>query len=174
MKQLSWISPKTEKLLPSKIDKFGFFTKEDIKKGEIIAIKSGCLISRDDLVKKSARVQEARMQIDDDLYLAPASEEEVESSMIYVNHSCEPNLGVSGQIVFVAIKDVKQGEELTVDYGTAFTDYLNMECNCGAKDCRGIITGNDWKDKRMQSKYDDNFAWFILKRIKKMGKIVQL
>jgi hypothetical protein len=173
MELSSWLSPKTEKSLPSKIHKLGFFAKEDIKKGEIIAIKSGCLISKNDLANKPKRVYQARMQIDDDIYLAPKDEEEVSSSMIYVNHSCEPNLSVSGQIIFIAIKDINQRDELTVDYGTAFADDLEMKCNCGSKNCRGIITGNDWKDKKIQNQYGDNFSWFILQKIKEKSRQLQ-
>lgn len=37
---------------------------------------------------------------------------------MFLNHSCEPNVGVQGQTVFVALRDVLVGEELTLDYGT--------------------------------------------------------
>jgi len=51
--------------------------------------------------------------------------EEREGSMIFSNHSCEPNIGVQGQIVFVAIRDIAAGEELTHDWAT--TDDGNYE-----------------------------------------------
>ena len=48
--------------------------------------------------------------------------------MMFLNHSCEPNVGVQGQIVFVAMRDVAAGEELTLDYGTIDHDAEPMAC----------------------------------------------
>ena len=39
---------------------------------------------------------------------------------MHLNHSCEPNLGLQGQIAFVAMRDIAADEELTFDY--AMTD----------------------------------------------------
>ena len=39
---------------------------------------------------------------------------------MHLNHSYEPNLGVQGQITFVALCDIAADEELTFDY--AMTD----------------------------------------------------
>jgi SET domain-containing protein len=40
--------------------------------------------------------------------------------MMHLNHSCEPNLGLQGQIVFGDLRDINHNEEITVDY--AMTD----------------------------------------------------
>ena len=50
--------------------------------------------------------------------LTPVSEAEFEGLMMFLNHSCEPNVGIQGQIVFVALRGVAAGEELTLDYAT--------------------------------------------------------
>lgn len=34
---------------------------------------------------------------------------------MFLNHACEPNVGIQGQIVFVAMRNVAAGEELTLD-----------------------------------------------------------
>jgi SET domain-containing protein len=60
----------------------------------------------------------ASPQNTDDLFLAPVTAAEFESVMMFLNHSCEPNVGVQGQIVFVAMRDIAAGEELTLDYAT--------------------------------------------------------
>ncbi|MFZ6006838.1 MAG: SET domain-containing protein-lysine N-methyltransferase [Nitrospirota bacterium] len=63
------------------------------------------------------------------------------------NHSCDPNMGYDKEGNLVLIKNVKAREELTHDYGFSVTDpKFKMHCRCGAKNCRKIITGNDWKD----------------------------
>ncbi len=42
--------------------------------------------------------------------------------MIFSNHSCDPNIGVQGQIVFVALREISIGEELTHDWATTDDD----------------------------------------------------
>ena len=34
----------------------------------------------------------------------------------FMNHSCEPNAGLSGQVVLVAMRDIRDGEEILYDY----------------------------------------------------------
>lgn len=64
----------------------------------------------------------------------------------YLNHSCEGNCGFDDEGDFVAIRDIKKGEELTYDYGLVESNpNFNMKCNCRSKTCRRTITGNDWK-----------------------------
>ena len=52
--------------------------------------------------------------------------------MLFTNHSCAPNIGVQGQIVFVALRDIAAGEELTHDWATTDDDTYEMRCRCGA------------------------------------------
>jgi len=59
----------------------------------------------------------------------------------YINHSCDPNLVariVKGHILYVTLRAVKRGEELTVDYH--FDKKVErIPCKCGALTCRGTI-----------------------------------
>jgi uncharacterized protein len=59
----------------------------------------------------------------------------------YINHSCEPNLAariVKGHILYVSLRDIKPGEELTVDY--MFDRKVDkIPCSCGSRKCRGTI-----------------------------------
>jgi len=65
----------------------------------------------------------------------------------YLNHSCEGNVGFNGDGDFVARRPIKKGEELAYDYALAESNpRFRMECRCGAANCRGVITGDDWKD----------------------------
>ncbi len=58
-----------------------------------------------------------------------------------INHSCEPNLYskiFKGHILYMSRREIKRGEELTVDY--RFSDKIeNVPCACGATGCRGSI-----------------------------------
>ena len=59
----------------------------------------------------------------------------------YINHSCEPNAFMKityGHILFIALRDIKPGEEITIDYeSTLHSD--EKKCICGARSCRGTI-----------------------------------
>ncbi len=47
--------------------------------------------------------------IADEFVLAPLNTQEVEDVMMFLNHSCEPNVGVLEQIVFVAMQNIDGG-----------------------------------------------------------------
>ena len=55
----------------------------------------------------------------------------------YLNHSCEPNAEAvlrAGQIVFVALRDIEVGEEITLDYGEEYFELFikPLGCRCAA------------------------------------------
>jgi SET domain-containing protein len=58
-----------------------------------------------------------------------------------VNHSCNPNLYswvFKGHILYMSKRDIRAGEELTVDYH--FSDKIDeVPCRCGSAQCRGTI-----------------------------------
>jgi hypothetical protein len=66
------------------------------------------------------------------------------------NHSCGPNCGIrlneTGGHDFVAMGSIHADEEITYDYAMRNygVDHFPKQCRCGAKDCRGKVTG--WKD----------------------------
>jgi SET domain-containing protein len=58
-----------------------------------------------------------------------------------INHSCEPNLVsrvMKGHILYVSLRVIKPGEELTVDYNFG-KETERVRCFCGAEKCRGSI-----------------------------------
>lgn len=85
--------------------------------------------------------------------------------MIYTNHSCEPNIAIQGQIVFVAMRNILSGEELTHDWATADDLDYEMDCPCGSPTCRKTVTGKDWLKPELQRKYAGWFCWFIQRKI---------
>ena len=58
------------------------------------------------------------------------------------NHSCKPNCGIKNLFDVVAMRDIKKGEELTWDYEMTEANESNwsMDCKCGTKSCRGLIS----------------------------------
>jgi SET domain-containing protein len=131
MKLASYLSPKTH-VKQSTIVGRGLFAKAAITQGEIVCIKAGHFLTKAELLQHKEVVNDAELQIADHLFLAPLTAEEFEDTMMFLNHSCEPNVGVQGQIVFVAMRDINAGEELTLDYATIDYDCEPMPCHCGA------------------------------------------
>jgi len=144
----------------------GTFAKEDIKKDEVVFIKAGHIVQVEEALRYDKEVGDYSVQITDDFFLCPKKIEEIPDLVIHFNHSCNPNVGPDGQVSFVALRDIKKGEELSVDYATIVSHKYRLECKCGSKECRKIITGDDWKLKELQDKYGNHFSWFILKKIK--------
>jgi uncharacterized protein len=141
----SWFNPKTQKRT-SPIQGRGLFARVAIPPGEVVAVKGGAIMDVAAFARVRDRVSPAEIQIEDHLYIAPRSAEEVEANILCLNHSCDPNVGVRGQITFVTLREVPAGGELTIDYAMIDGDPAErMECSCGARECRRIITGDDWR-----------------------------
>jgi D-alanine-D-alanine ligase len=57
------------------------------------------------------------------------------------NHSCDPNTEFIG-LNLVARRDIRGGEELTVDYATFYDRHMTpFDCECGSSNCRGRVEG---------------------------------
>jgi hypothetical protein len=90
---------------------------------------------------------------------------EYEGVMLYLNHSCEPNVGVAGNVVFVAMRTISAGEELTIDYAMIDDSQSSMVCHCGTVGCRGTISGQDWRLPSLQQRYGRYFSWYLQAKI---------
>jgi SET domain-containing protein len=168
MPDLSYLSPKTT-VKESPIHGRGLFAIAPICQGELVAIKGGYIFTRQQWQDLDPRLGPADIPIADGFVIGPVSMAECEGGMIFSNHSCEPNLGVQGQIVFVALRDIQAGEELTHDWAMTDDETYEMVCHCGAPTCRGVVTGQDWRRKELQEKYGHYMSWYLLEKIKKMS-----
>ena len=165
MMPLSYRSPKTE-VRESKIHGRGLFATTEIAKDEIVVAKGGHIVDRKTLHEQiSPRLGPVEIQIDEDLFIAPVTEEEREGSMLYSNHSCDPSLGIRGDITFVAMRNIRAGEELTHDWATTDDDDYSVECKCGAPNCRKILTGKDWQRADLQTRYAGYFSAYLARKI---------
>jgi hypothetical protein len=163
-KPLSYLSEKTA-VEPSSIHGHGLFAIAPIRTGEVVCVKGGHIFTRADLADISGRLGPAEIQICADLFIGPLNEAERNGSMIFSNHSCDPNIGVQGQIVFVAMRDIEAGEELTHDWAMTDDDDYEMECRCGAANCRKIVTGKDWQKAELQAKYRGFMSSYLARKI---------
>jgi hypothetical protein len=165
MPNLSYISPRAA-VRDSPIHGKGLFAIGPVGKGEVVCVKGGYIFDRARLRSMPDWYRAAEIQIAEDLFIGPLHQEEREGSMIFSNHSCDPNLGVQGQILFVALRDIAVGEELTHDWAMTDDDDFELECCCGAATCRGIITGKDWQRKELQEKYRGYMSTYLVEKIR--------
>jgi len=157
-----------------------WFAKEDIKEGEMIWKIREAGQPHCDLVMTIAEVNKmpeaARdkfmslaYQIDDDHYLGVDETKiiQVELNEMYVNHSCDGNCWYENDELLVAMRDIKQGEELCYDYALTEGDsnWVIPKCLCGTKLCRGTVTGNDHLLPGLQAKYGNHFLSYVQKKI---------
>lgn len=86
----------------------------------------------------------------------------------YMNHSCDPNTWWLDDTTLVAARDIAAGEEVTYDYATTeiSIDY-EMQCACGASNCRGKVTNLDYLDLAWQAQYGEHLPSFVLTAIRR-------
>ena len=72
--------------------------------------------------------------------------ERVRHPVNFLNHSCEPGAGYDGANGISALRRITAGEEIRMDYGTfSFSFDHEFKCTCGAWNCRGRVTRDDWR-----------------------------
>jgi SET domain-containing protein len=159
----NWLTPKAQmRQTPGKGS--GSFAIEKITKGEVVASFGGFVIEQQELKNYSADRVARSLQLDEANYLLSGP---IPESGDMINHSCEPNCGAFGSSSVKAMKNIEIGEELTFDYAmTDSSQYDEFKCFCGKVNCRGKITGKDWQDSILQTKYNNYFSFFITKLIK--------
>ena len=145
---------KLYKIKKSKIDNRGLYAAKNIKKDTKIIEYKGKIIT----VKET----ETNPKFDNDkaIYLFNLNKKyDLDGDFKFntarlINHSCDPNCEVfgSGLKVWVyAIKNIKEGDELSYDYGFSFDkDFKQYPCRCKSKNCVGFIIreGSRWRVKR--------------------------
>lgn len=162
----SYVSAKARKGQPSAIAGRGLVAVAPIAKDEVVAIKGGHVVDTATLHSLPEPLQNSEVQIADGFHLVAREAAEYEPVMLFVNHSCQPNVGFAGNIVLVAMRDIAAGEELTTDYALFDDSDEAMDCRCGSPDCRGVVDGKDWRRPELQRKYGDYFSSYLLRRIR--------
>ena len=117
--------------------------KSPIRKGEIVAEFDGITLSRQAFVtlhdSDPVRFEEIR---DHAIQIAEDAWRDSDGIARCLNHSCEPNCGISGVSTLVAMRDISPGEEMTWDYEMTEDisgELWKMKCECGKPSCRKEI-----------------------------------
>jgi len=107
-------------------------------------------------------------QQNDDLFISPLCAEEVDADFSnYFNHSCEPNTLPLGEDNWVAVRDIAEGEQLTIDYCTFDSNqWICIEhCLCGTRSCRRFVRADDYRIVELQQRYRGHFLPYIQEKI---------
>ena len=162
MSNSSYLSPKIE-VRDADRKGLGLFATSPIAGGETLAGWGGDVMTRVEFDRLSDHRRTHALQIDEDLYMVgPDNPDPADLA----NHSCEPNAGVVGNILLVAMSEILPGEEVCFDYAMADTDdYDEFVCECGALTCRRLVTGGDWRIPELQQRYRGFMSSYIERRI---------
>ncbi|MEI9966815.1 MAG: SET domain-containing protein [Candidatus Moraniibacteriota bacterium] len=81
--------------------------KKDLKKGEIIFLLKGPYKTYSKITKEELYNTPNWIGIDRLVWIDPKTPADK------INHSCNPNVGIRGRKQFVAMRNIKKGEELS-------------------------------------------------------------
>jgi len=162
----SYRSPKTV-IKRSPIEGKGLFARRSIRRGEIVAIKGGHILDRRAIRRVKSRIAASYIQIADGFFIGATTAAEVRRNKLFLNHSCVPNVGILGQIIFVALRDVRAGEELTYDWAMEENEPERVRCRCGVPGCRRTLTGRDWTRPALQRKYRGRFSAYLAEKMRR-------
>lgn len=160
------ISHKLETRLRPEIGGYGVYATEVIEAGELLVMWGGEIVTAGQLDNLDPVARRHSIQVEEDMFLCPSQLPEPGD---FINHSCDPNAGLSGQIGLVAVRRIEPGEEICYDYAMSDgTPYDEFTCECGSHLCRSRVTGNDWMLPELQIKYGKFFSPYLQRRIKQM------
>jgi hypothetical protein len=156
----SWISPK---LVPgrSRIHGVGVIAAAPIAEGEKLMEFGGMPITAADIDTDLYRTR-SLWTVGDDSYLGLLESDPEPSLDENLNHSCDANSWLEGEVILVARRDIAAGEEITLDQGTWNFDETEYtveaeDCTCGSPACRVRLTENDWQNPELQARYRGHF-----------------
>lgn len=128
----------------SSIDRKGLFATQNIKKGELVIEYVGEKIDNEEADRRERINDETGTTYifvyEDGTFCVDGAVGGNDSR--YVNHSCNPNMRidfVDGHINYYANRDIKAGEELTIDYAYDYEPGYIAPCFCKSSNCRGMI-----------------------------------
>jgi hypothetical protein len=162
----SYLSPKlVTKAHPEK-GGCAVFAAALIRANELLSVWGGDIMTLEQVVDLPPEIRPYSVQVEEDLYLVTTGRPERAD---FINHSCDPNAGLIGQITLVAMRNIAPGEEVCFDYAMSDgSPYDEFECACGAINCRGRVSGDDWALPRLWERYEGYFSPYLQRRIERL------
>lgn len=162
----SWFHPSLS-VAPSRVHGRGVVVGQAVPAGSLLVEWGGTAWTRADLEAGRLPPGSSYSFIDEDLLLA-GTDEDLDH---FVNHSCVPTAWMDGPLRVVARRDLGPGEEVTGDYALweGEDGYSLSPCRCGAAECRGRVSGGDWRLPDLQQRYAGHFLPYLQRRIDRLG-----
>ena len=123
---------------PSAIHRWGVYAEQSIPRGRKVIEYTGERCNRRETARRAAGKLNYMFTLNNYWALDGSVGG---SGAEYINHSCDPNIRAwvfKEHILYMSLRDIRAGEELTVDYHFE-PDVEKVLCCCGAPNCRGTI-----------------------------------
>ena len=148
------ITSKYIEVRESEIHGTGVFARIKVPKGKKVIEYVGEKITKKESERRSIALIEKNQgsQTDGAVYIFEVNKRHdidgniPENTARFINHSCEPNCEpdvIKNRVWLISTRKIKEGEELSYNYGFDLDGYEDHECKCGAKKCVGYITAED-------------------------------
>ena len=114
----------------------GLFATAPIKKRALIVEYTGRKLTTEQADKVEARGNRYLYELNSRWTLDGSSRRNIAR---YANHSCRPNAEsdvVKRQVILRAIKNIKEGDEITYDYGPEYFEIFLKPAGCKCDKCR--------------------------------------
>ena len=141
----------------------GIFATAPIPQGTLLCVWGGRALTWAQLPEISEERRTHAIQVEHDCFLVP---DEPLHDADFFNHCCAPNAGFSSSITLVAMRAIEAGEQVCFDYAMSDSAaYDEFTCGCGATQCRGAVTANDWQNPALQAAYEGYFSPYLQRAI---------
>jgi uncharacterized protein len=122
---------------------FGLVAVEDLASGTVVALFDGPTCRYDEVPDSEVTYA---LLLADNRWLIPQTDAR------YLNHACDPNCAINGEMEVKTLRAVARGEELTISYNTLTQEEVaggadrffwderwSFHCRCGSRNCQGMI-----------------------------------
>lgn len=148
----------------------GAFATHAFRRGQVIGVMQGRILPEGRVLvqHRQKHLVHIEQAYTDPLQIGPKRYMALAKPWLYLNHSCDPNVGIRGVATLFALRSIKPGDELTLDYSTTMDELFI--CRCGAKNCRGVAADFFALPKAVQVHYVRKGAvpGFILKKYRRL------
>lgn len=160
----------SEKLTIGSTEKRGFevLATQDIKKGEVLVVYGGGFIHREHLYLVPPEMRPFFFQVADGIWFGHGLDEKGVGIAERIDHSCSPSAGFRGIAEVIALRDIRSGEPITLDYSSMQTEELDgstFGCACGSDGCRQRVSVDDWRKISASDPLVQHMQPFIQARI---------
>lgn len=162
----NYLSPKLEMRQHPDKGGFGVYANEPLEKGELIVVWGGYMLTGEQFEQLSPDARQHSLQVEENVFQVPIRPDDPADM---INHACTPNAGLRGNVSLVAMRPIAAGEEICFDYAMSDgSPYDEFDCGCGTAQCRGRVTGDDWRLPELQKRYAGYFSPYLHKRIQRL------